>query len=85
MANKYLQKSLDYTLDVCTIRNMASHGEALAAILIDEPVATYCARLRDEGKSWRSVARQLAQDTDGQVDVTEQTLRNWVASAEAAA
>jgi hypothetical protein len=37
----------------------------------------WVASWRTAGASWRTIGRELFQATDGQVDVTEQTLINW--------
>jgi hypothetical protein len=34
------------------------------------------------GRSWRLIARDLHEDTGGQIDVTAETLRSWFASLE---
>lgn len=51
--------------------------QRLADLLLDEPVETFVSRKRSEGRSWRLIARDLLTLTDGQVDVTTQTLRLW--------
>lgn len=51
--------------------------QRLADLLLDEPVETFVSRKRSEGRSWRLIARDLFTLTDGQVDVTTQTLRMW--------
>lgn len=84
LANNFRQEFLDYTFGVCTMRGMASHAQVLAEHLLGEPFTAYSTRLRDKGFSWRGIARQLHSDTDGTVDVTEQTLRNWLSAEEAA-
>lgn len=48
-------------------------ADALLAGGLDEYVQTR----RSEGRSWRLIARDIWTDTDGQVDVTEVTLRGW--------
>lgn len=55
--------------------------QRLADILLDEPVETFVSRKRSEGRSWRLIARDIYTLTDGQVDVTTQTLRMWMAAA----
>lgn len=59
--------------------------QRLADLLLDEPVEAFVARKRQDGRSWRLIARDIYTLTDGQVDVTTQTLRLWMASAHARA
>ena len=51
--------------------------QRLADLLLDEPVEVFVSRKRSEGRSWRLIARDLFTLTNGQVDVTTQTLRMW--------
>lgn len=53
------------------LRTLADH-------LLDEPVEDWINRRRAEGIAWRWIARDLMNATDGKVDVTVQTLQNWV-------
>lgn len=55
----------------------------LAGALLHEPVTEWIAARRAEGRPWRFVARDLADATDGRIDVTVQTLHNWMADARA--
>jgi len=59
--------------------------QRLADILLDQPVESYVAAKRAEGRSWRLIARDIYVATDSQIDVTTQTLRQWMAAAEAEA
>ena len=45
--------------------------------LLGEPLRAYVERKRAEGKAWRLICMDLLADTGGQIDVTQQTLRNW--------
>jgi hypothetical protein len=49
----------------------------LADTLIEGGAAAFISDRRREGVSWRRIARDLRDATDGSVDVTEQTLRSW--------
>lgn len=53
--------------------------QRLATALLDQPLDEWVAERRDPAAlhSWRLIAQQLAKATDGQVDVTGETLRNW--------
>lgn len=61
-------------------------NQRLAEVLLDRPLVDYIAERRQVTPklSWRKIARQLAADTDGQVDVTPETLRLWFATEVAA-
>jgi hypothetical protein len=60
--------------------------QRLAEILLRQPVTEYVAAKRAEGRSWRLIARDLYEDTAGEIDVTYETLRGWATSdAESAA
>lgn len=49
----------------------------LADTLIEGGLDDFVRTRRDQGKSWRLVARDLFDQTDGAVDITDQTLRSW--------
>lgn len=49
----------------------------LASLILDEPVADWVAAQRAKGLSWRLIAHQLRDVTDGQVDVTHESIRTW--------
>lgn len=51
----------------------------LATVLLDQPVADWINSERDRGSTWRQIARKLRIDTEGTIDVMEQTVRNWAA------
>ena len=57
--------------------------QRLADLLLSEPVEAFVARKRAENRSWRLIARDLYTLTEGQVDVTTQTLRLWDAASKA--
>lgn len=52
----------------------------LAVILLDG-VDGLVSDLRDEGRSWESIARELWAVTAGKIDVTGQTVRSWYPAA----
>jgi hypothetical protein len=61
-----------------------SATQQLADIVLDRPVEEYVAERREAGRSWRMVTRDLAEATGGRIDVTEVTLRSWMADLEPA-
>lgn len=52
-------------------------NQRLASLILGQPVQTWIASRRDSGRSWRLVARDLYEATNGQIDVTHETVRNW--------
>lgn len=59
--------------------------QRLASLLLGQPVTDWITDKRDAGLSWRLTARELCTTTQGQVDVTAETLRGWTGSTERAA
>lgn len=51
--------------------------QRLASHLLGRDVRDFIAERRTEGRAWRFVARDLYEATDGLVDVTHETLRQW--------
>ena len=51
--------------------------QRLASLLLQQPVTDWIADRRDAGTSWRLIARELHTSTQGQIDVTAETLRGW--------
>lgn len=49
----------------------------LAEHLIGGDLRGYVNQKRADGKSWHRISRDLLTDTNGVIDVTVQTLRNW--------
>lgn len=45
----------------------------------------WIAQRRQAGKSWRVISRELSDLTDGEIDVTYETLRSWAAEPTEAA
>ena len=56
-----------------------SHRLADALLGDDGPLETFVRARRADGKSWRLIARDLFDATEGGVDVTVQTLCTWFA------
>lgn len=54
----------------------------LADVLLPTTLAEFITAKRAAGRSWRLIARDLHEDTGGQVDVTPETLRNWFGAGE---
>jgi hypothetical protein len=56
-----------------------SSAHRLADVLLTQPLAGYVADKRASTPqwSWRQIANRLARDTNGQVQVTGETLRLW--------
>lgn len=61
----------------------ATPTQRLASLLLHRPVSDFIEERRAVGKSWRVIARELHKTTDGQIDVTAETLRGWNTSAAA--
>ena len=57
--------------------------QRLASLLLGSDVRTFIAERRTDGKAWRFIARDLYDATEGQVDVTYETLRQWFGEAAA--
>lgn len=49
----------------------------LADHLLPTTLADFVQERRAAGRSWRLVARDLHEDTGGQIDITAETLRSW--------
>jgi hypothetical protein len=49
----------------------------LADLLIDGGVDQFIASARARNASWRSIALDLRDLSDGQINVTPETIRNW--------
>ena len=62
----------------------ATPTQRLANVVLGEDLETFVTSRRPE-RSWRLIARDLREATDGQVDVTEQTLQNWYGKADSEA
>lgn len=62
----------------------ASHTRKLASVLLKQDVVEYILERRPH-RSWRVIARDIYEATGGEVDVTPQTVINWVRENEPAA
>lgn len=51
--------------------------QRLAGHLLGRPLAEFVAEQRRGGRSWRLVARDVLEATEGEIDVTGETLRGW--------
>lgn len=58
--------------------------QKLAALILGQPVHEWIADRRDEGVTWRRLPGLLCEVTQGQIDVTDQTLRHWINANKAA-
>lgn len=58
---------------------MRTPTKRLADLLLEEPVENWIRARRQGGRSWRLVARDLYEATNGQVDVTPNAVRTWAA------
>lgn len=56
----------------------ASPVYTLTKHLLGEEPRAWIERKRTQGRSWRMLARDLWNETDHEVDVTTQTLINWM-------
>lgn len=54
-----------------------SPAQRLATLLLGEDVREFIDHRRQQGRAWRFIARDLYERTNGQVDVTYETLRQW--------
>jgi hypothetical protein len=60
--------------------------QKLAAVLLSRPLAEYVAEKRTSRPrwTWALIAEQLSIDTDGQVNINQETLRQWYGNKAAA-
>lgn len=49
----------------------------LAEVVLGESLEEYVRSRRSAGRAWRLIARDLWEATDGEIDVTYETLRTW--------
>lgn len=54
-----------------------SPHKRLAAAALGQPVTEWIAIRRADGRSWREIAADLADATDGQIVVTHEAVRGW--------
>lgn len=55
--------------------------QRLASLLLGQPVDQWVRDRREAGDSWRRIAMQLHEITDGQVSLTGEAIRLWVKDA----
>ena len=55
--------------------------QRLATLLLGRPVLDFIAEHRANGASYRTVALALRDATDGEIDVSDVTVRSWVLAA----
>ena len=60
--------------------------QRLAAVKLGRPLADYVAEKRTARPQWpwKLIAEQLAADTDGEIDVSHESLRQWYGTEVAA-
>jgi hypothetical protein len=51
--------------------------QKLAGLLLAQPVDQWIRDRRAEGMSWRAVTKLLSDKTNGQIDITHETVRAW--------
>jgi len=51
--------------------------QRLATMLVGKPIGEWVAQRRAQNMSWRKIAVELHDHTNGQVSVTGETLRLW--------
>lgn len=52
-------------------------NQRLAEIILGRPVDDWIRERRATGRSWRLIARDLYEATNGQIDLTHETVRGW--------
>lgn len=58
--------------------------QRLASLLIGRPLDEYVAEGRAHGKSWRTLADEIAAATDGLIEPSHESLRQWYGTERAA-
>jgi hypothetical protein len=56
---------------------MVTPTRRLADLLLEGGLEHFVRSRRAEDRSWRLIARDIWEASDGQVDVTHETLRSW--------
>lgn len=59
--------------------------QRLASLILGRPVQDWIHDRRRAGRSWRLIARDLYEATNGQIDITHQAARNWADEPDRAA
>lgn len=57
--------------------NHETPTQRLASLILGQSVTDFIAARRATGTPWRLIERELRDATDGQIDVTHETLRQW--------
>ena len=65
--------------------NQLTPNQKLAGMILGKPVKDFIRERRALGRSWRLVARDLYEATNGQIDITHQAAQNWAADKDTAA
>jgi hypothetical protein len=61
-----------------SVRDMElTSTQKLAGIILGRPVEDWIDDRRTAGRSWRLIARDLYEATNGQVDITHEAVRRW--------
>lgn len=61
-----------------------SPRQRLADLLLQRPVAEFIAERRAGGDSYSNIATALKDATDGEIDVTDEAVRQWHLAAQTA-
>jgi hypothetical protein len=59
-------------------------SQQLAGMILGKPVKDWLRDRRATGRSWRLIARDLYEATNGQIDITHEAARRWAAEDTAA-
>jgi hypothetical protein len=68
-----------------TVRAVATPTRRLADLLLGGSLDEFVLTRRREGRSWRLISRDIWETTDGELDITYETLRSWFADGDGAA
>lgn len=60
---------------------MRTPAQHLADLLLDQPVETWVHERRGRGMSWRRIALEMRDATEGKVDVSPTTVMAWDTAA----
>ena len=58
-----------------------SPTQQLASLKLGRPLEEYVAEKRAAGLPWSSIAVEISLDTDGEVDISRESLRLWYGAA----
>jgi hypothetical protein len=59
--------------------------QRLADLVLGRPLAEFVAERRADNRAWRLISRDLADATDGAIEITGESLRSWFCDEEAGA